>query len=175
MLIGIALLLFPAALANMAPVFFAKTPVLAIPLDGGRHFRGRRILGENKTVRGLVFGILAAIAASALETAFASSLAPYALIDYGTVNPILLGTLLGLGALIGDSLKSFFKRQLDIAPGEHFIPFDQLDWILGTFIALLPIATFSPVVYALAIILGGCLHPVANIVGYHLGLKRNMF
>ena len=34
--------------------------VLAIPLDGGRTFRGRPILGENKTLRGFVVMIPAA-------------------------------------------------------------------------------------------------------------------
>src|SRR6185369_16468061 len=55
----------PAALANMAPIFAAHTAALKkfdTPMDFGRTFRGRRILGDHKTWRGLVSGIVAATA-----------------------------------------------------------------------------------------------------------------
>ena len=45
---------------------------LAFPLDGGRMFRGRPILGENKTLRGFVM-IPAAALAFAAVAACASS------------------------------------------------------------------------------------------------------
>ena len=38
--------------------------------------------------------------------------------------------------MVGDSLKSFFKRRLDIAPGARWIPADQLDFVVGGLIVL---------------------------------------
>ena len=49
----------PAGLANAAPVFASRIPKsekLALPLDFGKSFRGKRIFGENKTFRGLLAG-----------------------------------------------------------------------------------------------------------------------
>lgn len=45
----------PAYLANMSPVLVRGWfPALSTPIDGGRTFRGRRILGDHKTWRGSV-------------------------------------------------------------------------------------------------------------------------
>jgi len=35
------------------------------------------------------------------------------------------------GALIGDIIKSFFKRRIGKKRGQDWIPFDQIDFILG--------------------------------------------
>src|ERR1039457_3892121 len=51
----------PAGLGNAAPIIAAKFPGLknwTFPLDGYATFRGKRLLGDHKTVRGLVSGIL---------------------------------------------------------------------------------------------------------------------
>ena len=53
------------------------------------------------------------------------------LVDYGKVDFILLGALMGGGALIGDLVKSFIKRRLNQPPGKPWFPWDQLDWIAG--------------------------------------------
>jgi hypothetical protein len=54
----------PAGLANVAPIFAAKLPylkTLTFPLDGYITFRGKRLLGEHKTLRGVISGILVGI------------------------------------------------------------------------------------------------------------------
>ncbi len=170
--LGTILLLLPAAAANMAPVFFSRATFLSTPLDLGRHYRNRRVFGDNKKVRGLVVGICAAVLVAWIQVLAAPLFAEYALIDYAAVDPILLGLLLGTGALVGDAIESFFKRQRGIAPGESWMPFDQIDWILGAFVFLTPLYMFSPAVYFAALLIGGLLHPVINIIGYHIGLKR---
>ena len=53
------------------------------------------------------------------------------LVDYGEVDFILLGALMGGGALMGDLVKSFIKRRLNVPPGKPWFPWDQLDWIAG--------------------------------------------
>ena len=59
-----ALLLFlPAGIANAVPVLVKKVPGLSklkAPIDGGISFRGKRLLGANKTWRGLISGTLVA-------------------------------------------------------------------------------------------------------------------
>ena len=173
-MIGVVLLLLPAAAANMAPVFMRHMPFLDMPLDLGLSYRGTRMLGDNKTVRGLVAGIFASTITLLVYAAFADSLSPYALMDYGAIDPLTWGPLLGFGALFGDAVKSFFKRQRGIPPGRSWPPFDQIDWIVGALIVLLPIAMFPISTYLLALLLGGLLHPLVNIAGYYLRLKPSM-
>ena len=45
------------ALAGMVQILWFKTSLsekLAIPLDGGLRFRGRRVFGDHKTIRGII-------------------------------------------------------------------------------------------------------------------------
>ena len=42
-----------------------------------------------------------------------------------------LGLRFGIGAMAGDSIKSFFKRRTNIPPDEPWIPFDEVDFALG--------------------------------------------
>lgn len=174
MIIGIALILLPAAAANMAPVFVRRIPLLATPLDLGYAYNGVRMLGDNKTVRGLVTGIFASTAVMLVLTSLAETLAPYALIDYGTLDPLTWGPLIGFGALFGDAVKSFFKRQRGIPPGDSWPPYDQVDWVVGALLVLMPVAILPISAYLLALFLGGLLHPVVNIAGYYLRLKPSM-
>lgn len=149
----------PAGVANMMPVLVAKVPFLNVPMDFGHSFRGKRIFGDHKTWRGFVFGIISAgITGMILSGIFKT------------------GAILGAGALLGDAVKSFFKRQLNIAPGKSWVPFDQLDWILGALIAVHLFVQPQPTeVWIAALLLFGLLHPVINILGYVLHIKKKMF
>jgi len=126
-------LFLPAALANIAPSLLNKVPFLNYPLDFNKKFRNKRILGKNKTFRGLFFAIIISIIAVYIQS-FIYPTTP--LIDYTTTNLPLLGFLLGFGAIFGDSLKSFFKRQVNISQGKPWPLFDQLDWIVGAAVFL---------------------------------------
>jgi CDP-2,3-bis-(O-geranylgeranyl)-sn-glycerol synthase len=128
----------PAFLANMSPVLVQRRfGYLAVPIDGGRTFRGTRIFGDHKTWRGLLAGIVAGMLAYEAQRCAYGVGAELALIDYGA-NPILPGLLLGLGTGVGDAVKSFFKRPVGIAPGQSWPVFDQLDFMVGayTFVAI---------------------------------------
>jgi CDP-2,3-bis-(O-geranylgeranyl)-sn-glycerol synthase len=51
-------LFVPAYLANMSPVLVQRSfERLATPIDGGRSYRGKRILGDHKTWMGLGTGV----------------------------------------------------------------------------------------------------------------------
>ncbi|MBI2122369.1 MAG: CDP-archaeol synthase [Candidatus Sungbacteria bacterium] len=174
-IVGIFLLFLPAGVANMTPVFVRKTNFLNFPADGGKNFRGKRIFGSHKTVRGFFFGIIASIAVVYLEKTFAHQIGFYALLDYASINFILLGFLLGFGALAGDCVKSFFKRQMDIPPRNSWWFFDQTDWILGAFILTSTYMIFNPDIYIIGLLFFAILHPLVNLLGHFLGIKSEKF
>jgi CDP-2,3-bis-(O-geranylgeranyl)-sn-glycerol synthase len=149
----------PAYLANMTPVLMRPwLHALAVPIDGGRSFRGKRLLGDHKTWRGLLAGTVMGMIAYELqrfasEGGFASDLV---LIDYAA-HPLLPGLLMGLGTGLGDSVKSFFKRRMDIEPVESWPVFDQLDFFVGAYLFVAPISAppFLPTFLSLPIIFLG--------------------
>lgn len=168
LLITTFIFFLPAGIANMMPVLVAKVPFLNVPMDFGYSFRGKRIFGDHKTWRGFLFGIIGAVLATYLMWG----------VPFGTSyrDVIMIGVALGVGALLGDAVKSFFKRQLNIKPGGSWVPFDQVDWILGALIAVHFLVQPQPKeVWITALLLFGLLHPVINILGYVLRIKKKMF
>jgi CDP-2,3-bis-(O-geranylgeranyl)-sn-glycerol synthase len=168
----------PAGLANMVPVFAAKLPWLKkfdYPMDFNLTFRGKRILGSHKTIRGLLSGIvIGAITVLVQNKLFLNYeiLREFISIDYLQVNWLILGSLLGAGAIIGDSIKSFFKRQWGIASGEAWFFFDQIDYIMGGIIFSAFYLTLAPIQYLLIIFIFFVLHMAVTVIGYLLGLKE---
>ena len=124
----LAYLLLPGILANMSPVFFSKVNFLNKPVDLGKKIGGKRILGENKTYRGLFFGILVAIIVAFIQIWIPIN-TPY---QMTLQNFWYAGFLLGFGALFGDIVESFFKRRIGIPPGKPWIPFDEIDHVVGS-------------------------------------------
>lgn len=161
------LFFLPAGIANMMPVFASKIPILreyCYPLDFGLSFRGKRIFGDHKTIRGLLAGVFAGVLGVLIEQHLGF---------LPTQNPLLLGFLLSFGALIGDSIKSFFKRQIGIPSGKSWFPFDQIDYIMGgiffsLFVVELPLSD-----YLIIISLYFILHLLISYTGFLLGLKNN--
>ena len=124
-LLELLYLMLPAYFANMAPPFAKFWHGWNRPIQ-------RKWLGEHKTVVGFALGVLAAIA-----IAFAQSRIDFAIDRLWPAGAWAgVGLASGLGAMIGDSLKSFFKRRMGIAPGARWIPADQLDFVIGALIAL---------------------------------------
>ena len=168
MLIDILKLLWlflPAGIANISPVLFKKVPLLNYPIDGGKKFRGERIFGEHKTWRGLIAGILMATLVVYLQKISG-------LIDYSGINPLVLGPLLGAGALIGDAVESFFKRQHKIKPGHSWVPFDQTDWIIGAVVFAEIYVKIGLVDAIIVIVISGLLHPLANLLSFALKFQK---
>jgi CDP-2,3-bis-(O-geranylgeranyl)-sn-glycerol synthase len=173
-LLSVLWFFLPAYVANMSPVLVhGHFEALAVPIDGGRSFRGKRIFGDHKTWRGLVAGVLAGVLVFELQRflylrGIAASLA---LFDYGA-HPLLPGLLMGLGAGVGDAVKSFFKRRVGIAPGASWPVFDQIDFLIGAYLFATPIyaAPLDVFLVCLPLVALGAL--VVTIVGYELGLKE---
>lgn len=168
----------PAGIANMMPIFAARWSFLKkyeYPMDFGLSFRGKRVFGSHKTIRGLVVGIVFATLTLWLQQLAARHVGWIAdwtdHVDYTTLPTLVLGPLFALGALLGDAIESFFKRQIGIAPGDGWFPFDQTDYIIGGAIATIAFVPLSFKQYVLLILIWFCLHVVATTVGYLIGVK----
>jgi hypothetical protein len=180
LVIGIALagLLHSAWLRSSASTRWAR------PLDAGLCFRGRRLLGDNKTVRGFMV-IVPASAASFGALALLLSLPDGGIpADLWPLTPAgyaALGALAGFGFMLGELPNSFVKRQLDIAPGTvprsragrliaHVA--DRLDSAVGVLLAV-SIATPTPLAtWLYVLLLGPPVHAAFSFLLFRLGVKE---
>lgn len=184
-------LFLPAYAANMAPVFAAKLiPRWTAPIDGGRAAKdGERILGPGKTWRGLaggtVVGGLVALAVGALAPFWGiMDGVDYGLPTVGSLRVLLFGAVVGGMALVGDFVKSYFKRRRRIARGRPWVPFDQLDFVAFGLLGMALAAPLLPdgwVRHALLgswltlptlLVLTPILHLLVNRIGHWMGLKE---
>jgi CDP-2,3-bis-(O-geranylgeranyl)-sn-glycerol synthase len=83
-----------------------------------------------------------------------------------------LGAWLGLGALFGDIVKSFFKRRLGIKPGTMFQPWDGIDYMIGAIIFMLPYYNGGMLEYIFLLIIGPLLSLMTNTCAYKIGWKE---
>jgi CDP-2,3-bis-(O-geranylgeranyl)-sn-glycerol synthase len=162
----------PAGAGNAAPIFAAKIPWLKswdTPMDFGKTFRGKRILGDNKTWRGLLSGALIGGLTAGLQHSLFPGVGPAGWLTLSSA--ILLGALLGVGALLGDAVESFFKRQSGVQPGQSWFPFDQTDYILGGMLLSSLAVRLNGEQYAAVFVTWFFIHIIATHIGYLLGLK----
>jgi CDP-2,3-bis-(O-geranylgeranyl)-sn-glycerol synthase len=164
----LALWLFlPAALANAAPVFGNKVPrwnSWQTPLDFGHSYRGKRIFGKNKTWRGVASAVILAALVGLVQSRLQFH-------PYGWVTSIIVASLLGFGAIYGDAVESFFKRQYGVKAGKSWFPFDQIDYIIGGLVIAAPLMLFSWAEMGLILVAYFGLHLLGAYLGYHLKLK----
>jgi CDP-2,3-bis-(O-geranylgeranyl)-sn-glycerol synthase len=167
--------ILPAYIANMAPVIFKWLPIFNYPIDNGKSFHGARLFGEHKTYRGLIFGTLAGILIVFLQHQYSVYFKDVELMPYGEFSNkgiIFVGICFGAGALLGDLIKSFFKRRVNIKDGHSWFPFDQLDLVVGALIALSPIY-LPPIPNLITLLLiTPALHFTTNVFAYLIGLKK---
>ena len=177
--------LLPAALGNHNASCGNRLPLpevlkkplakLAVPVDSGQTLNGREIFGKNKTWRGLVVGVITGILVAGIQAFlfFNVDFFKYnTVIDYGRVNFVLIGVLMGGGALLGDLIESFIKRRLDKPSGKPWFPWDQADWIIGAML-LSSIVCIPPAkVAVVTIILYVGVHLCSDRVVCWLGIKK---
>lgn len=167
----------PAAFANVTPILVAPLPVLShwnTPIDGGKTWREKRILGSHKTWRGFFFGVGIAMIVCWLQgIAYEESmwLRDHLDMDYTLENTLVLGAMLGAGALLGDAVESFFKRQIGVRPGKVWFPWDQLDYILGALFMSLFAVILPWGAYVWIFCLWFVMHLLFSVIGYFLKLK----
>ena len=163
--------MLPAYVPNSAAVLSGGGK----PIDGGRTWRSKRLLGDGKTWRGIVVG-----------TGCGSALA----LALNRCNR-RIGTMVGvslprfersaltlpLGAMCGDMVASFYKRRRGRERGAPVPGLDQLDFVLG---ALSLTGLVSPAwfrrVFRVSVLLAmlaltPLLHLGTNFLAYAFGLK----
>lgn len=172
-------LMLPALVPNSAAVLFGG----GTPVDLGKSWRGKRILGDGKTWRGFFGGALTGLGVGAVQIIVTVSLDKQDTYGFGDLPwALAIVAALSFGAMIGDSLGSFVKRRLGVDRGKKAPLLDQYNFVLGAlFLALLlspgwllghfwydngfwGLATFIVVVPVL--------HRSVNIIGYKLGKKN---
>lgn len=162
LLILLAAYLVPMYVANATPILIHGKK----PLDFGKNYKGKRILGDGKTILGTLAGILGG--------ALAGYLLAIIFTYYGLAlpNQFSLSVALAAGAILGDLAKSFFKRRLGKKSGERWLFADQLDFVLGGFIvgSLVRLPEIELVIVLLLITV--FIHSFTNFVAYKLRLKK---
>ena len=171
--------MLPAYLANMSAEVFSriispKIKFLARPIDNNKKWHGKPIFGSHKTWGGLIYASLAGIIVFFIqrELFVYSSIKQISLIDYSSTS-LLLGFLLGFGAITGDLIKSFFKRRTNIPPGKPWIPFDQLDFLAGAVIFSLPMIILNWQNYLVIFLVTPLLHILINRIGYYINIRKD--
>lgn len=163
------LFLMPAFVAIIIPVFVRRLNVLDIPV-------WKKAFGKNKTYRGLVFGLAGALITIRIQYQLYTDyfvIRALGMVYYDQLNYMLLGLLLGSGALAGDLIKSFFKRQLSIPEGKDWIPFDQIDFVLGAIASSFFIAPYTYLQAMMLIIVGGISHFITVKICKRLGIRKD--
>jgi CDP-2,3-bis-(O-geranylgeranyl)-sn-glycerol synthase len=101
----------------------------------------------------------------------------HALIGVPSFDPIFVVITLSFGALLGDIVKSFFKRRLGFEKGASFPIADQYDFVIGAllftyifFPEWLTLNFVAPVLIAV-IVLTAPIHLMVNYLGFRLGKK----
>ena len=173
-------------LAGLLHSLWLRSPVsqaLAIPLDGGRTFRGRPIFGENKTLRGFVVmipGAALAFAAVATVVSLPRGVPPATLWQLTSAGYATLGAWAGFGFMVGELPNSFVKRRLGILPGQApasrlttaiCLTIDRTDSIVGMLVAV-SVAVPTPwTTWVWVLILGPSIHWLFSWWLFRLGVK----
>ncbi len=165
-------LMLPAYFANMAPVIVKKINFLAYPVDFNKRLNNKPILGSHKTFRGFFFGIIFAVIIAYLQHIFYPLPAIRTISFHDYDNWLAFGFLMGAGALVGDSIKSFFKRKDDIAPGNMFFPFDQVDFVIGGLIFIMPLFSLTIGIFFTSIAVSLVLHVLVNHIAFYLKIRN---
>jgi CDP-2,3-bis-(O-geranylgeranyl)-sn-glycerol synthase len=170
--------MLPAYVPNNVAVLAGGGP----PIDGGRTWRGDRLLGDGKSWRGTAAGTLAgaalAFALTELQPSFVSATGVPV-----PVFPAAVAVTLPLGAMAGDIAASFLKRRTGRERGKPFPVVDQLDFVVGA-LALTAaadtdwfVATFLEplLVLGIVVVLTPALHLLTNFVAFKLDLKSEPY
>ena len=150
-------IILPTYCANGAPVIFGG----GTPIDMGRTLSdGERILGDHKTVKGLVSGVIAGTIIGLVGSlVFAKNL-------------LIIAVPASLGALLGDMVGAFLKRRLKIRPGGALPVVDQLDFVVGAVLCVALTSEISTTVLLILFLVTPPIHFLTNVGAYFLGLKE---
>ena len=161
------LFFLPAGVANASPVIANVIPGLKkwqTPMDFDKHWHGKRLLGPNKTWRGVFTGCMLAVLTGILLFMLVSN-------GRSLLETVWLSLLMGFGALMGDAVESAIKRRRGVASGHSWFPFDQIDYIAGGLLLVYPFSNLSlATMFQIFVIYFG-LHLITAYLAFLAGLK----
>lgn len=169
-----------AGVAQTVWFAIAASHRFAIPLDGGRTMRGRRVFGDNKTLRGFVVMVPAAASVFALLALALGDPGSIGLWPLTATGYARLGGCAGLGFMLGELPNSFVKRQLGIEPGgvastrwaaAAQFAVDRVDSGIGMLFAV-SVSTPTPALtWPIVLGIGPAFHWLFSVVMFQLRLK----
>lgn len=174
MCVTILYFLLPAYVSNGSALGFGG----GVPIDFGKSTKkGVRLIGDGCTWRGLIAGTIMGMIVGLLQGLagpyFMSTVGDFIFTPIVTSVPqgILVGFLLGLGALVGDAIGSFLKRRIGIGRGKPAPILDQLDFLIVALILGSLVVPISLKFFIIAALLTIIIHFLANAGAYLLGIK----
>ena len=166
--------ILPAYFSNGSGLVFGG----GTPVDFGKSDeKGNRWIGDGVTWRGFIAGTIIGTLTGAVQGYFGPELmqtfGQYIITPIATDlhSGIMIGFLLGFGALLGDAIGSFLKRRLGIGRGKPAPILDQLDFIVVAIILVAFFVEINWIFVVMAIVLTLVIHLIANGGAYLLGLK----
>ncbi|MGQ9588566.1 MAG: CDP-2,3-bis-(O-geranylgeranyl)-sn-glycerol synthase [Thermoplasmata archaeon] len=172
-------LMIPALVPNSAAVLFGG----GTPMDFGRSWHGKRILGDGKTWRGFFGGALSGAAVGLVQLGVVEALDASDAWSFGEWPWSLCAILsLAFGSMLGDSTGSFLKRRMDMGRGHRAPVLDQYNFVAGAVLLALVFRTDwfldhlvrddRILTFIVFLIVVPMLHRGVNIIGYKLGKKN---
>jgi len=153
------------------------------PLDGGAIWRGRRLLGDHKTLRGFMAIVPAAglaFAALGLARVAMPEWLAAGLWNLSLVELFLLGCWAGFCFMAGELPNSFLKRRLAVAPGTapahgwsrwFCLVLDRFDSTLALLIGLSLLVPLPALTWAWVLAIGPAVHLAFSAALYLIGVK----
>jgi CDP-2,3-bis-(O-geranylgeranyl)-sn-glycerol synthase len=172
-------LMLPALIPNSAAVLVGG----GTPMDFGRSWNGRRLLGDGKTWRGFFGGSLCGVLFGLLQISLVDPLELGAVWSYGDGgSATAIVVCLAFGSMIGDSMGSFLKRRMGVGRGGKAPGLDQYNFVVGAMV-LVTLYDFGwleahyitdNAIWGLValLVVVPALHRGINIIGYKLGKKN---
>ena len=168
----------PAMLPNTSAAIFGG----GTPLDFGHVWRGKRLLGDGKTWRGLAVGVFSGVILGYMESLIALPFGPGLSAVYKpdiSILPALFA--LSFGSMLGDIAGAFIKRRMGLARGASVPLLDQYDFVAGAALAALALSP-APAYkflfagdalagFAVVLLIIYPLHRLINYIGFRKGLK----
>jgi hypothetical protein len=174
-------------LAGLIHSLWLRSPLslrFAKPIDCGKMFLGKRVFGDNKTWRGLMVLPLAAMILFSVSSLLRSYYTPWmarGMWELSTIQYAFLGFVGGTALMLAELPNSFFKRQLNVAPGQapkttllaiFCAILDRIDSVLGALIVLNLFIPIAVTTWLWCLVFGCIVHYLLNTFLFYCKIKK---
>lgn len=137
----------PAFAANLAVFLVYARHGISFPLDLGKKWGGKRLIGDGRSLSGYILMFFVSIFIAILQGRNAVE-----------------GLYFGAGTNFGCILNSFIKRRLNLERGEHIFLLDETDYILGASLFYISFSGLSLNVFFLGLLWAMMLNTLSNVI-----------